>query len=80
MQVLVNTTKTTLVNVIPRTIIMTMIEQNTSTTIAPQNMNILIGNTDCNLLLDSDRGCTFLNLSLAKHIMLNCVQAKRSEK
>ena len=80
MQVLANTTQTTLMNVIPRTIIMSNDRTKYFYHKRTQNMNILIGNTDFNLLLDSGSGCTFLNLSLAKHIMLNCVQAKRSEK
>ena len=57
-----------------------MIEQNKSNTIAPKNMNVAIGITDCKLLIDFGSGCTIINLSLAKHIMFNCFQAKLSEK
>ena len=56
-----------------------MREQNTSKTIALRNLNMLTSNTDCNLLLDSSSGSRqILNLSLAKHIMLNCIQAEWS--
>ena len=48
--------------------------------IALQNMTITIGNTDCQLLLDSGSGCTIINMSLAKEIMLNSMQTKWSEK
>ena len=46
--------------------------------IALQYMMITIGNTDCHLLLDS--GCTIINMSLAREIMLNCAQSQWSEK
>ena len=39
-----------------------------------------IGNTDCNLLLDSGSGCNIINMSLAKEIMFNFMQAEWSEK
>ena len=43
-------------------------------------MTITIGNTDCDLLLDSGSGCTIINMSLAKKIMYNCPQSQWSEK
>ena len=46
---------------------------------ALQNMTITIGNTDCYLLLDSGSGCTIINMSLAREIMLNCAQSQWSE-
>ena len=45
-----------------------------------KNMMITIGNTDCDLLLDSGSGCTIINMSLAKKIMYNCPQSQWSEK
>ena len=48
--------------------------------IALQNMTITIVNTDCHLHLDSGSGCTIINISLAREIMLNCAQSQRSEK
>ena len=47
---------------------------------ALQNMTITIRNTDCHLLLGSGSGCTFINLSLARELMLNCAQSQWSEK
>ena len=48
---------------------------------APKNMMITIGNTDCDLLLDSGSGCTIINMSLsAKEIMYNCPQSQGLEK
>ena len=47
---------------------------------ALQNMTITIGNTDCHLLLDFGSGCTIINMSLAREIMLNCAQSQWSEK
>ena len=43
-------------------------------------MTITIGNTDCHLLLDSGSGCTIINMSLAREILLNCAQSQWSEK
>ena len=43
-------------------------------------MSLTIGNTNCDLLLDSGSGCTITNMSLAREIMLNCAQPKWSEK
>ena len=43
-------------------------------------MNIITGNTECNLLLDSGTGCRIIKLSLAKNIMFNFIQAKWSQK
>ena len=48
--------------------------------IALQNMTITIGITDCHLLLDSGSGCTIINMSLAREIVLNCAQSQWSEK
>ena len=48
--------------------------------IALQNMTITNGNTDCHLLLDFGSGCTIINMSLAREIMLNCAQSQWSEK
>ena len=42
--------------------------------IALQNMTTSIGNTGCRLFLDSGSGCTIINMSLVKEIMLNCEQ------
>ena len=47
---------------------------------ALKNMMITIGNTDCDLLLDSSSGCTIINMSFAKEIMYNCPQSQWSEK
>ena len=47
---------------------------------ALKNMMITIGNTDCDLLLDSGSGCTIINMSLAKEIIYNCPQSQWSEK
>ena len=41
---------------------------------------LTIGNTDCHLLSDSGSGCSIKNMSLAKQIMFNCIQANWSEK
>ena len=43
-------------------------------------MRIKIGNRDCHLPLDSGSGCTIINMSLAREIMLNCAQSQWSEK
>ena len=56
------------------------VENINTSPIALQNMTITIGNTDCQLLLDLGSGCTIINMSLAREIMLNCVQSKWSEK
>ena len=57
-----------------------MVENISTTPIAPQNMTITIGNTDCELLLDSSSGCTIIKMSLTREIMLSCAQSKWSEK
>ena len=57
-----------------------LLKQNISNAIAPQNMNIITGNTECNLLLDSGTGCRIIKLSLAINIMFNFIQAKWSQK
>ena len=43
-------------------------------------MTITIGNTDCQLLLESGSGCTIINMLLAREIMYNCAQSQWSEK
>ena len=51
--------------------------QNVNTSpIALQNMTTTIENTDCHLLLDSGSGCTIINTSLTREIMLNCEQSQ----
>ena len=45
-----------------------------------KNITITIGNTDCDLLLDSGCGCTIINMSLAREIIKNCTQSQWSEK
>ena len=57
-----------------------MVEPINSVPITLQNMTITISNTDCHLLLDSSSGCTIINMSFTKPIMLNCIQAQWSEK
>ena len=42
-------------------------------------MTIMIGKTDCDLLLVSGSGCTIIKMSLAKEIMYNCPQSQWSE-
>ena len=56
------------------------VENLSKLSIVPENMMITIGNTDCPLLLDSGSGCTFINMSLAMDIMLNCAQSQLSVK
>ena len=56
------------------------VENVDTSSIALQNMTITIGNTDCHLLLDSVSGCTIINMSRAREIMLNCAQSQWSEK
>ena len=48
--------------------------------IALQNMTKTIGNTDCHFLRDSGTGCTIINMSLARKIMLNCAKSQWSAK
>ena len=57
-----------------------MVEHLNISPITLQNMTTTIGNIDCQLLLDSGSGCTNINMSLAKQIMFNCIQAEWSEK
>ena len=45
---------------------------------ALKNMMITIGNTDCDLLLDS--GCSIIIMSLAKEIIYNCPQSQWPKK
>ena len=47
---------------------------------ALKNLMITIGNTDCDLLLDSGSGCTIINMSLAKEINFNCLQSQCQRK
>ena len=56
-----------------------MVEPIISNAITLQNMTIKIGNAYCHLLVDSGSGCTIINMSLAKQIMFNCIQAQWSE-
>ena len=56
------------------------VENVNSPQVALKNMTITIGNTDCDLLLDSGSGFTIINMSLAKEIMYNCPQSQWSEK
>ena len=56
------------------------IENVDSPNITLLNLSIIIGNTNCDLLLDSGSGCTIINMSLAREIMLNCIQSQWSEK
>ena len=57
-----------------------MIEHNTPTPIALQNMTITKGKLGCHLLLNSGSGCNIINMSFAKQIMINCIKAQWSEK
>ena len=57
-----------------------IVENVNTSPIALQNLKITIGNTDRHLLLDSGSGCTIINMSLAREIMLNCAQSQWSEK
>ena len=56
------------------------VENVSSPQVATKNITITIGNTDCDLLLDSGSGCTIINMSLAREIMYNCPQSQWSEK
>ena len=56
------------------------VENVSSQQVALNNISITIGNTDCDLLLDSGSECTLINMSLAKEIMYNCPQSQWSEK
>ena len=57
-----------------------MVENLNTPPIALQNVTITIGKTDCHLLHDSGSGCTIINMSFVKEIMLNCMQAQWPEK
>ena len=63
---------------IPRMII--TLQNISSPNIALKNLSLTIGNTNCDLLLDSGSGCTIINMSLAREIMFNCAQSQWSEK
>ena len=56
------------------------VENNSSLNLALKNLSLTIGNTNCDLLLDSGSGCTIINMSLAREIMLNSAQSQWSEK
>ena len=56
------------------------VENISSPNTALKNLSITIGNTNCDLLLDSGSGCTIINMSLARKIMYNCAQSQWSEK
>ena len=56
------------------------VENVSSPQVALKNITITIGNTDCDLLLDSGSGCTIINMSLAREIMYKCPQSQWSEK
>ena len=48
------------------------VEDVSSPQVALKNITITIGNTNCDLLLNSSSGCTIINMSLAREIMYNC--------
>ena len=54
-----------------------LVENLNTPPIALQNKTIKIGNMECHLLPDSGNCC---NMSLAKEIRFNCMQAQWSEK
>ena len=56
------------------------VENISSPNLALKNLSLTIGNTNCDLLLDSGSGCTIINMSLAREIMLNSAQSQWSEK
>ena len=56
------------------------IENTSSPNLTLKNLSLTIGNTNCDLLLDSGSGCTIINMSLAREIMFNCAQSQWSEK
>ena len=56
------------------------VENISSPNIALKNLSLTIGNTNCDLLLDSGSGCTIINMSLAREIMFNYAQSQWSEK
>ena len=56
------------------------VENNSTPSIALENMTITIGNTDFHFLLDSGSCCTIIKMSLARETMLNCAQSHCSEK
>ena len=56
------------------------VENMSSPNLALKNLSLKIGNTNCDLLLDSGSGCTIINIPLAREIMLNCAQSQWSEK
>ena len=56
------------------------VENISSPNLALKNLSLTIGNTNCDLILDSGSGCTIINMSLAREIMLNCAQSQWSEK
>ena len=52
------------------------VENVNSPQLALKTMTITIGNTDCDLLLDSGSCSTIINMSLAKEILFNCPQSQ----
>ena len=56
------------------------IENMSSPNLTLKNLSLTIGNTNCDLLLDSGSGCTIIIMSLAREIMFNCAQSQWSEK
>ena len=56
------------------------VENVSSPQVAPKNITITIGSTDCDLLLYFGSGCTITNMSFAREIMYNCPQSQWSEK
>ena len=56
------------------------VENMSSPNLALKNLSLTIGNTNCDLFLDSGSGCTIINMSLAREIMLNCAHSQWSEK
>ena len=56
------------------------VENISSPNLALKKLSLTIGNTNCDLLLDSGSGCTIINMSLARETMLNCAQSQWLEK
>ena len=56
------------------------VENTSSLNLTLKNLTLTIGNTNCDLLLNSGSGCTIINMSLAREIMFNCAQSQWSEK
>ena len=56
------------------------VENISSPNLALKNFSLTIGKTNCDLLHDSGSGCTIINMSLAREIMLNCARSQWPEK